>query len=64
MWAGKAFEQPGPPITTTINSMMRRAVEGGDLRGDVSGIDMRRVLAGFSAVFPAKDWPASSRKIL
>ena len=60
----KVFEQSGPLITTAINSLMRRAVESGDLRDDVSGIDMLRALAGLWAVAPTKDWPTSARKMV
>ena len=60
----KVFEQSGPLITTAIDSLMRRAVESGDLRGDVSGMDMLRALAGLWAVAPSDDWAASARKMV
>jgi AcrR family transcriptional regulator len=60
----KVFEQSGPLITTAIDSLMRRAVESGDLRPDVSGMDMLRALAGLWAVAPTEDWPASARKMV
>lgn len=60
----KVFEQSGPLIKTAIDSLMRRAVESGDLRGDVSGMDMLRALAGLWAVAPTEDWPVSARKMV
>ncbi len=60
----KVFEQSGPLITTAIDSLMRRAVESGDLRDDVSGMDMLRALAGLWAVAPTEDWAASARKMV
>ena len=60
----KVFEQSGPLITTAVDSLMRRAVASGDLRGDVSGMDMLRALAGLWAVAPTQDWPVSARKMV
>jgi len=60
----KVFEQSGPLITTAIDALMRRAVESGELRGDVSGMDMLRALAGLWAVAPTVDWPVSARKMV
>ncbi|WP_260737759.1 TetR/AcrR family transcriptional regulator [Tunturiibacter lichenicola] len=60
----KVFEQSGPLITTAIDSLMHRAVASGDLRGDVSGMDMLRALAGLWAVAPTQDWPVSARKMV
>jgi len=60
----KVFEQSGPLITTAIDALMRRAVESGELRGDVSGMDMLRALAGLWAVAPTADWPVSARKMV
>ena len=60
----KVFEQSGPLITTAIDALMRRAVESGELRGDVSGMDMLRALAGLWAVAPTEDWPVSARKMV
>ena len=60
----KVFEQSGPLITTAIDSLMRRAVESGDLRDDLSGMDMLRALAGLWAVAPTEDWPVSARKMV
>jgi len=60
----KVFEQSGQLITTAIDSLMRRAVESGDLRDDVSGMDMLRALAGLWAVAPTEDWAVSARKMV
>ncbi len=60
----KVFEQSGPLISTAINSLMRRAVESGHLRDDVSGMDMLRALAGLWAVAPTDDWPVTARKMV
>lgn len=60
----KVFEQSGPLITTAIDSLMRRAVESGDLRDDVNGMDMLRALAGLWAVAPTEDWAANARKMV
>jgi len=60
----KVFEQSGPLITTAIDALMLRAVESGELRGDVSGMDMLRALAGLWAVAPTADWPVSARKMV
>ena len=60
----KVFEQSGPLITTAIDSLMCRAVESGDLRDDVTGMDLLRALAGLWAVAPRDDWPVSARKMV
>ena len=60
----KVFEQSGPLIMTAIDALMRRAVASGDLRSDVSGMDMLRALAGLWAVAPTEDWPVSARKMV
>ena len=60
----KVFEQSGPLIMTAVDSLMRRAVESGELRGDVSGMDMLRALAGLWAVAPTEDWPVGARKMV
>ena len=55
----KVFEQSGPLITTAIDALMRRAVESGELRGDVSGMDMLRAL-----VSEARSSSRSSKVVL
>jgi AcrR family transcriptional regulator len=60
----KVFEQSGPLLTTAIQSLVKRAVESGDLRGDIDGMDMLRAIAGLSAVAPAADWPESAKKMV
>ncbi|RXH55368.1 Transcriptional regulator, TetR family [Granulicella sibirica] len=60
----KVFEQSGPLIMTAIDSLMRRAVESGDLRDDVSGMDLLRTPAGLCAVAPTEDWPVGARKVV
>ena len=60
----KVFEQSGPLITTAIESLVRRAVESGDLRSDVSGMDLLRAVVGLSAVAPAADWPVSAKTMV
>ena len=60
----KVFERSGPLITTAIEALVARAVESGDLRGDVSGMDMLRAVAGLSYVAPTADWAESAKKMV
>ena len=60
----KVFAASGPLITTAIEALVARAVESGDLRGDVSGMDMLRAVAGLSYVAPTADWAESAKKMV
>jgi hypothetical protein len=58
------FATSGPLITTAIEALVTRAVENGDLRGDVKGMDLLRAVAGLSYVAPAADWADGAKKMV
>jgi AcrR family transcriptional regulator len=60
----KLFERSGPLIIGAINSLVRRAIESGDIRPDLDPLDLLRALVGVSNVSSVPDWPASARRLV
>ena len=58
------FEASGALIIGAINSLVKRAVDNGDIRADLDPLDLLRALAGISNVAPAPDWPQSARRLV
>lgn len=60
----KLFERSGPQIIGAIRSLVRRAIESGDIRPDLDPLDLLRALVGVSNVSSVPDWPASARRLV
>ena len=60
----EVFAASVPLIAGAITLLVTRAVESGDIREDVDGMDMLRAVAGLSAVSPTADWPVSAKKMV
>ena len=60
----KLFECSGRQITGAIHSLVKRAIESGDIRPDLDPLDLLRALVGVSNVSSAPDWPESARRLV
>lgn len=58
------FESSGAQIKGAIGSLVRRAIETGDIRADLEPLDLLRALVGVSNVASAPDWQASARRLV
>ena len=47
-----------------IGGLLKRAVQSGDLRGDINAIDLMRALVGISSFGAGPDWQQSARKMV
>lgn len=60
----KALENSGDLIRGAIDRLVKRAVESGDIRGDLDPLDLLRALAGVSNVAAVPDWPESAKRLV
>jgi AcrR family transcriptional regulator len=60
----KVFEASGVQIIGAINSLVKRAIENGDIRPDLDPLDLLRALIGVSNVASSPDWPQSARRLV
>jgi AcrR family transcriptional regulator len=60
----KLFECSGRQITGAIHSLVKRAIESGDIRPDLDPLDLLRALVGVSNVSSIPDWPESARRLV
>jgi AcrR family transcriptional regulator len=60
----KLFECSGAQIIEAILSLVKRAIESGDIRPDLDPLDLLRALVGVSNVSSVPDWPASARRLV
>src|SRR5437660_1336621 len=60
----KVFEATGRQIKGAIHSLVKRAIESGDIRPDLDPFDLLRALIGVSNVASAPDWPQSARRLV
>ena len=51
-------------VTTAIDSLVRRAVESGDIRPDLEPLDLLRALAGVANLSASPDWEASAKRLV
>ena len=51
-------------LKTAIESLVRRAVESGDIRPDLDPIDLLRALIGVANVSASPDWEASAKRLV
>lgn len=60
----KRFETTGAQIKGAINSLVKRAVESGDIRPDLDPLDLFRTLVGVSNVASGPDWVQSAKRLV
>jgi hypothetical protein len=60
----KVFESAGQHVKGAIHSLVKRAVESGDIRADLDPFDLLRALVGVSNVASAPDWQQSARRLV
>jgi AcrR family transcriptional regulator len=60
----KLFECSGRQITGAIHSLVKRAIESGDIRPDLDPLDLLRALVGVSNVSSVPDWTESARRLV
>jgi AcrR family transcriptional regulator len=60
----KVYEATGDLIKGAINSLVRRAIESGDIRPDLDPFDLLRALVGVSNVASEPGWPQSARRLV
>jgi AcrR family transcriptional regulator len=60
----KVFESSGGQIKAAIDSLVKRAIESGDIRPDLDPFDLLRALIGVSNVASAPDWQQSARRLV
>ena len=62
--ASKVFESTHHQIWEAIRSLVKRAIESGDIRKDLDPIDLLRALIGVSNVATGPDWQQSARRLV
>ena len=60
----KVFESSGGQIKAAIDSLVKRAIESGDIRPDLDPFDLLRALIGVSNVASAPNWQQSARRLV
>ncbi len=60
----KLFECSGAQIIGAIHSLVKSAIESGDIRPDLDPLDLLRALVGVSNVSSVPDWPESARRLV
>jgi AcrR family transcriptional regulator len=58
------YATTGELVKAAIQSLVRRAVESGDIRPDLDPIDLLRALAGFANFAASPDWAASAKRLV
>lgn len=60
----KLYEGSRAQIQGAIGALVRRAIESGDIRGDLDPFDVLRALIGVSNVASSPDWQQSARRLV
>jgi AcrR family transcriptional regulator len=60
----KVFEASYAKMHQAIRALVKRAVEGGDLRADVNAVDLLWALVGVSNVASRPDWRQSATRLV
>jgi AcrR family transcriptional regulator len=60
----KVFEATGTQIKGAINTLVKRAIESGDIRPDLEPLDLLRALVGVANVASGPDWQQSARRLV
>ncbi len=58
------FECSGTRIKGAIQSLVKRAIESGEIRPDLDALDLLRALVGVSNVSSVPDWRQSARRLV
>jgi AcrR family transcriptional regulator len=58
------YATTGELVKAAIQSLVRRAVESGDIRPDLDPIDLLRALAGVANFAASPDWAASAKRLV
>lgn len=60
----RIYADSGAILTGAIESLVRRAVESGDIRPDLDPMDLLRALVGVSNVASAPNWKSSAHRLV
>ena len=60
----KLYEASSAQIKGAIQALVKRAVESGDIRGDLDPFDLLRALIGVCNVASSPDWLQSARRLV
>ena len=60
----KVYEATRDLIQGAINTLVKRAIESGDIRSDLDPFDLLRALIGVSNVASGPDWPQSAKRLV
>jgi AcrR family transcriptional regulator len=60
----KLFESTATQVKGAINSLVKRAIENGDIRPDLDPLDLLRALIGVSNVASGPDWAQSAKRLV
>jgi len=58
------YGQSSTVLRTSINGLVARAAEAGQIRHDVDGYDLLRAIAGLSTNQPESDWQVGARRLI
>lgn len=60
----KVFEASYAQVWEAIRTLVKRAIQNGDIRKDLDPIDLLRALIGVSNVASSSDWQQSARRLV
>jgi len=60
----KLYESSRARITEAVNSLVKRAIESGDIRKDLEPFDLVRAIIGVSNVATGPEWRQSARRLV
>lgn len=60
----KRYEGSRAPISGAIDALVKRAMQSGDIRGDLEPFDLLRALIGVSNVASGPDWQQSAKRLV
>jgi AcrR family transcriptional regulator len=60
----KVYEASRAQIAEAIHALVQRAIESGEIRGDLEPFDLLRALIGVSSVASGPDWQQSARRLV
>lgn len=60
----KVFQATSVQVTGAIEALVKRAIESGDIRGDLEPLDLLRALVGVSNVGSGPEWKQSARRLV
>jgi AcrR family transcriptional regulator len=58
------YEASSVPVWAAVRSLVKGAVESGDLREDLDAIDLLRALIGVANIASSPDWQQSARRLV